>query len=84
MRTFEKRKVHSPFTDYIWDADLTKMQLISKFNEGICFSLCVFLLRDILSKYARIIPLKDKRGYTITSTFQKNLKEANRKKTKCG
>ena len=54
------------------------MQLISKFNEGICFSLCVFLLRDILSKYARIIPLKDKRGYTITSTFQKNLKEANR------
>ena len=84
MRTFEKRKVHSPFTDYIWDADLAEMQLISKFNEGICFSLCVFLLRDILSKYARIIPLKDKRGYTITSTFQKNLKEANRKKTKCG
>ena len=63
MRPFEKRKVHSPFTDYIWDADLAEMQLISKFNEGICFSLCVFLLCDILSKYTRIIPLKDKRNY---------------------
>ena len=72
MRPFEKRKVHSPFTNYIWDADLAEMQLISKFNEGICFLLCVFLLCDILSKYARIIPLKDKRSYTITSTFQKN------------
>ena len=32
--TFDKRKVHSPFIDNIWGADLADMQLISKFNKG--------------------------------------------------
>ena len=32
IRKFEKRKVHSPFVDNIWGADLTDMQLISKFK----------------------------------------------------
>ena len=38
-RKFEKRKVHSPFIDNIWGADLADMQLISKFNEGFRFLL---------------------------------------------
>ena len=42
------------------------MQLISKFNIGICFLLCVI---DIFSKYARVIPLKDKKIITITNAF---------------
>ena len=33
-RKFEERKVHSPFKDDIWGADLADMQLISKFNKG--------------------------------------------------
>ena len=33
----------------------------------------------IFSKYAWIIPLKDKKGITITNTFQKRLKESNHK-----
>ena len=37
IRKFKKRKVHSPFIDNIWGADLTDMQLICNFNEGICF-----------------------------------------------
>ena len=37
IRQFSKRKVHSSFTDNIWDADLEDMQLISKFNEGFKF-----------------------------------------------
>ena len=40
IRKFEKRKVHSPFTDNICVADLADMQLISKFNKGIRFILC--------------------------------------------
>ena len=52
------------------------MQLISKCNKGIRFSLCVI---DIFSKYAWVIPLKDKNGITITNAFQKILKESNRK-----
>ena len=69
-RNFNKRKVHSPFIDNIWGAALTDMQLISKFNKGFRFLLCVI---DIYSKYNSVIPLKDKKGITITNAFQKIL-----------
>ena len=49
IKNFEKRKIHSPFTDNIWVADLADMQLISKFNKGFRFLLCVI---DIYSKCA--------------------------------
>ena len=54
------RKVHHSFIDNFWDADLADMQLIGKFDKGIRFLLCVF---DIFSKYAWVIPLKDKKRY---------------------
>ena len=69
-RKFKKRKVHSSFIDNIWGDDLADMQLISKFNKGIRFLLCVI---DIFSKYAWIIPLKDKKDTAITNAFQKIL-----------
>ena len=37
IRKFEKNKVHSPFIDKIWSANLADMQWISKFNKGIWF-----------------------------------------------
>ena len=70
VRKFNKRKVQSPFIDNIWGADLANMQLISKFNKEIRFLLCVI---DIFSKYVCVIPLKDKKGITITNAFQKTL-----------
>ena len=36
-------------------------------------------LFDICSKYAWAVPLKDKKGITITNVFQKSLDESNRK-----
>ena len=45
-------------------------QLISKFNKGFRFLLCVF---DILSKCAWVAPLKGKKGVTIVDAFQKIL-----------
>ena len=60
IRKFRKRKVYSSFRDNIWGADLADMQLISKFNKGFRFLLCVI---DIFSKYAWVIPLKDKKRY---------------------
>ena len=60
IRKFEKRKVHSSFIDNIWGADMDDIQLISKFNKGIRFLLCII---DIFSKYAWVVPLKDKKGY---------------------
>ena len=52
------------------------MQLISKFNRGFRFVLCVI---DIFAKYAWVIPLKDKKGASIDNAFQKILKDSNRK-----
>ena len=48
IRKFKKRKVYSGFKDNMWGADLADMQLISKFNKGFRFFLCVI---DIFSKY---------------------------------
>ena len=60
-------------------ADLADMQLVNKFNKGVRFLLCVI---DIYSKYASVIPVKDKKGITITTVFQKVLNESNRKPKK--
>ena len=49
IKKFEKRKVHAAFKDNIWRADLADMQLLSRYNKGIRFLLCVI---DIFSKYA--------------------------------
>ena len=71
--------MHTSFIHNIWGAELADMQLISKFNKGIRFLLYVI---DIFSKYAWVIPLKDKRGITITNAFQKVLHESNQKPNK--
>ena len=55
------------------------MKLINKFNEGFRFLLCVI---DIFSKYAWVVPLKNKKGMTIVNVFQKILQEPNRKPNK--
>ena len=79
IRKFEKRKVHAAFKDNIWGADLADMQLLSRYNKGIRFLLCVI---DIFSKYAWVVPLKDKRGISIVKAFQSILKQSNRKPIK--
>ena len=55
IRKLEKRKVYSSFRDNIWGADLADMQL------GFRFLLCIL---DIFSKYAWVVPLKDKKRYS--------------------
>ena len=70
IRKFKKRKVYSSFRDNIWGADLADMQLISKSNKGFRFLLCVI---DIYSKYAWVVPLKDKKKVLALLTDFKNL-----------
>ena len=67
IRKFKRRKVYSSFRDNIWSADLADMQSLSKCNKGIRFLLCAV---DFFSKYAWVVPLKDKRGATIVNAFQ--------------
>ena len=72
IKKFEKRKVHAAFKDNIWDADSADMQLLSRYNKGFRFLLCV---ADIFSKYAWAVPLKDKKGVSIVTAFQSILKQ---------
>ena len=44
------------------------MQSLSKYNNEIKYLLCAI---DLFSKYAWVVPLKDKRGITIVNAFQK-------------
>ena len=76
IRKFEKRK---STIDNIWGAVLADRQLISKFNKGFKFLLCVV---DVYSKYTWVILLKDEKGITITNPFQKLLDKSNRKQNK--
>ena len=55
------------------------MQLISEFNKGIRFLLCVI---HIFSKYPRVVPLKDKKCVTIVNAFQIILDDSKRKPNK--
>ena len=55
------------------------MQLISKFNKGFRFLLCII---DFFSKYAWVVPLKDKKGISIVNAIQKILRKSDRKPNK--
>ena len=79
IKKFNKKKVYSQFKDNIWGVDLADMQSLSKKNKGIKYLLCV---TDLYSKYAFVIPLKDKKGISITNAFDKIIKQFKRKPNK--
>ena len=79
IRKLKKRKVYSSFKDNIWGADLADMQSLSKYNEGFKYLLCAI---DLFSKYAWVIPIKDKKGTSIVNAFEKIIPEGQRKPNK--
>ena len=79
IKKFNKRKVYSQFKDNIWGVDLADMQSLSRKNKGIKYLLCVI---DLFSKYAFVVPLKDKKGISIVNAFDKIIKQYNRKPNK--
>ena len=79
IRKFNKRKVYLQFKDNIWGVELADMQSLSRKNKGIKYLLCAI---DLYSKYAFVIPLKDKKGISIVNAFNKIIKQSNRKPIK--
>ena len=75
----ERRKVYSQFKDNIWGVDLADMQSLSRKNKGIKYLLCDI---DLYSKYAFVIPLKDKKGISVVNAFNKIMKQSGRKPKK--
>ena len=79
IKKFNKRNVYSQFRDNIWGVDLADTQSLSKKNKGIKYLLCAI---DLFSKYAFVVPLKDKKGISIVNAFNKIIKQSNRKPNK--
>ena len=79
IKKFNKRKVYSQFKDNIWGVDLADIQSLSRKDKGIKYLLCVI---DLYSKYALVIPLKDKKGISIVNVFNKIIKQCNKKPIK--
>ena len=77
----KKRTVYSGFRDNIWGAGLADMQLTSKFNKGFRLLLLLYVI-DIFSKYAQVVPLKNKKGVSTVDAFQKILDDQDRKPNK--
>ena len=59
--------------------DLADMQSLSRKNKGIKYLLCAI---DLYSKYAFVIPLKDKKGISIVNVFNQIIKQSYKKPNK--
>ena len=68
IRKFKNRKVYSSFRENIWGVDLADMQTLSKYNKG---NKCLLSVIDLFSKYAWVIPTKDKKRTSIVNASQK-------------
>ena len=79
IKKFSKCKVYPSFQDNIWGVDLTDMQLLSRQNNGIKYLLWVI---DLFSKYAFVMPLKDKKGASVVKGFEKIVSESSRRPNK--
>ena len=74
-----KEKYIRQFKDNIKGIDLADTQSLSRKNKGIKYLLCAI---DLFSKYASVIPIKDKKGISIVNAFDKIIKQSNRKPNK--
>ena len=50
------------------------MQSLSKYNKRIKYLLCAI---DLFSKYASVVPLKDRKGISIVDALKKIISEEN-------
>ena len=78
-KIISNQKLCSSFKDNIWGTDLADMQLLSTYNKWFRFLLCVI---GIYSKYARVVPLKDKKGIRIANMLQKKLNKSKSERRK--
>ena len=62
--------------DQQWVADLVEMQKVSHYNNDVHYLLTVI---DVLSKYAWVVPLKNKTGKEVVKAFESILKTSDRK-----
>ena len=71
-KNYPRRKIIVNHIDEIFAADLVEMQKFAKMNKGYRYLLtCI----DIFSKFAWVIPLKDKKGINVKKALEKVFKQ---------
>ena len=67
-KKFPRRKTFSKGIDDLFQADLADMRNLAAYNDGYAYILtCI----DVFSRYAFAVPVRDKRGSTVTAAFEK-------------
>ena len=79
IKKIDKRKLYLSFKENIWGVELADMKSLSKFHRGIKYLLCVI---NLFSKYAFVVPLKDKKDASIINAFQSILDQSKREPNK--
>jgi hypothetical protein len=64
---FPRRKVTSPYRNYVWQADLVFMEKYKRQNSGHKYLLTVI---DVFSRYGFVVPLKNKTAFEIIRGFK--------------
>ena len=76
VRRFRTSRVVVQNIDDQWQADLVDMQFCWRQNDGFRYLVTVI---DVLSKYAWVVPLKDKTGDSLIAAFDHIFKTSGRK-----
>ena len=71
VKKFLPRKTVVAGIDTQWQADLADLSKLSKSNDKHRYLLCII---DVFSKYAWVVPIKDKTGKTLVIAFKSVLK----------
>ena len=72
-RRFPRRRAILHGINDLWQADLSVLESISKYNDGFKYLLCVI---DCFSKFAYVEQLKTKTGKEVTLAFEKIVKKS--------
>ena len=65
-KRYKRNRVIVNGIDDLWQIDLADLQNISKFNDGNKYLVtCI----DVFSKFALVIPIKNKNSYTVLKAF---------------
>ena len=71
-KKYKRNKVISLGIDYLWQIDLVDMKTYARQNKGYKY---LFMCIDVFSKYAWVVPMKNKDGHSSLGAFKKILKD---------
>ena len=71
-RKFVRRKTVVAGIDYQWQGDLADVSNLAKYNDKYRYLFCLI---DVFSKFAWVVPIKDKSGKTLVEAFKSVLKQ---------